>query len=283
MSGTAKTAIVTGANAGIGYWTSKVLAQRGWYVIMTGRNSQKLEHAANTIKQSITNDKGGEVTVRLGDYADFGSVRNLAAELKAEPKIDVLINNVGISISKHEVTKDGNDMMLQVNHLSHFLLTNLLLDKLKQSAPARIINVSSRLHRLARGYGFDDFQMERSFGLLDAYGRTKLYSLLFTYELSRRLTGTNATANALHPGIVHTDIGDFDGILSILWPLTKVLQRPKSWGSRVPVFLATSPEVEGVTGKYFSTALREVTPTRLAQNDQAAQRLWDMSTKLVGL
>ncbi len=283
MSTNRKTAVITGGNSGIGYQTAKELAKQGWRVVITGRNAEKLENAANKIERLIQKGSGGEIVFRVGDYASFRSVRGLATDLNKEPRIDVLINNIGISLPNHQVSKDGNDMMVQVNHLSHFLLTHLLLDKLKASAPARIINVSSKLHRLAVGYGFDDFNMEHSFSTLPAYGRTKLYNLLFSFELAHRLKGSGVTVNALHPGIIATNIGDFKGILGFVWLLSKLFQKPSFMAARVPVFLATSPKLDGVTGKYFSRGLRPVTPSRLARNKQAAQRLWIMSAKLTGL
>jgi NAD(P)-dependent dehydrogenase (short-subunit alcohol dehydrogenase family) len=175
-------------------------------------------------------------------------------------------------------------MMLQVNHLSSFLLTSLLLDKLKANAPARIVNVSSRMHRNARDFGFDDFQFTRSYSVAKAYSRTKLYNVLFTRELARRLAGSGVTANALHPGMIQTDIGkdgDLRGIAGFLWPLLQRLNgRPIGEASRMPVYLATAPELEGVTGKYFTTG-RAAEPSALAQDDAAATRLWEMSERLV--
>ena len=283
MSTSRKTAVITGGNSGVGFETAKVLARDGWRVVITGRDAKKLETAAKKIKLVADNGKGGEVAVRIGDYASFESVRALAAELNKEPKIDVLLNCVGISLNTRKVSRDGNDMMLQVNHLSHFLLTHLLLEKIKASAPARIINVSSRLHRQTRSYGFEDFQFEHTFSTLGAYGRTKLYNLLFTFELAKRLKGTGVTVNAMHPGVLATNIGDFEGILAFIWWLSKFFQKPQILASKVPVFLATSPRLEGVSGKYYATGLHQITPSRLARNEQAAQRLWTMSAELTGL
>src|SRR5262249_42191188 len=161
-------------------------------VIITGRDAARLEAAAHAI---------GGAEVRVADFAAFAQVRALAEQLKAEPRIDVLVNNIGVALTDRRVTADGNEMMLQVNHLSPFLLTSLLIDKLKASAPGRIVNVASRAHRGARDLGFDDFQFARSYNVGKAYARTKLYNVLFTRELARRLAGTGITANALHPGV----------------------------------------------------------------------------------
>ena len=271
-----KTAVVTGGNSGIGFETARELARRGWRVIITGQDAAKLRAAAEAI--------GPAASVQVADFASFAEVRGLGAALNSEPRIDVLVNNVGVALSRQQQSRDGNDMMLQVNHLSSFLLTSLLLDKLKASAPARIVNVSSRMHRNARDFGFDDFQFARSYGVAKAYSRTKLYNVLFTRELARRLAGSGVTANALHPGMIQTDIGkdgDLRGIAGFLWPLLQRLNgRPIGEASRMPVYLATAPELEGVTGKYFTTG-RAAEPSALAQDDAAATRLWEMSERLV--
>ena len=271
-----KTAVITGGISGIGFETARELAQRGWRVIITGRDAEKLRAAAETI--------GPAASVQVADFASFADVRALGTALNEEPRIDVLVNNIGVALSRQQKSRDGNDMMLQVNHLSAFLLTTLLLDKLKASAPARIVNVSSRMHRRARDFGFDDFQFARSYGVGKAYARTKLYNVLFTRELARRLAGSGVTANALHPGMIQTGIGkdgDLRGIAGLFWPLLQRLNgRPIGEASRMPVQLATAPELEGVTGKYFTTG-RAAEPSRLAQDDAAARKLWEMSERLV--
>jgi NAD(P)-dependent dehydrogenase (short-subunit alcohol dehydrogenase family) len=271
-----KTAIITGGNSGIGFQTARELTRLGWRVIITGRDESKLRAAADAI---------GAAVWRKGDFASFRDVRALAQALNAEPRIDVLVNNIGISLSRQQQTEDGNDMMLQVNHLSPFLLTGLLLDRLKASAPARIVNVASRAHLWANDPGFDDFQFARNYSTRAAYARTKLYNILFTRELARRLAGSGVTANALHPGMIRTKIGhdgDLTGLASIVWPL---LQRwrgePVEAGARVTMHVATAPELDGVSGQYFSTDLREIAPSALAQDDRAAALLWAMSEELV--
>jgi NAD(P)-dependent dehydrogenase (short-subunit alcohol dehydrogenase family) len=273
-----KTAVITGGNSGIGFATARELGRLGWRVIITGRDEAKLRAAAREI---------GNAELRVADFASFAQVRALAQALNAEPRIDLLINNIGIALSGRHVSEDGNEMMLQVNHLSPFLLTNLIVAKLKGSAPARIVNVASRAHRGARDFGFDDFQFARAYNVGKAYARTKLYNVLFTRELARRLAATGVTANALHPGVIRTQIGhdgDLRGIANLVWPL---LQRwrgePPEAGARVVMHLATAPELQNVTGKYISTSLRETEPSALAQDDAAAKRLWQMSAALVGL
>jgi NAD(P)-dependent dehydrogenase (short-subunit alcohol dehydrogenase family) len=274
-----KTAVITGGNSGIGFVTARELVQRGWRVIITGRDEAKLAAAAGEL--------GEAVTWRIGDFASLAAVRTLAQALSAEPRIDVLINNVGVSLSRQQVSQDGNDMMLQVNHLAPFLLTNLLANKLKASAPARIVNVASRAHAWAHDFGFDDFQFAKAYHVRNAYARTKLYNILFTRELARRLAGTGVTANAAHPGVIRTEIGrggDLTGIANIVWPILQRWRgRPTEEGSRVTLFLATALELAGVSGKYFSTDLKEHEPSALAQDDAAAKTLWEMSEKLVRL
>lgn len=271
-----KTAIITGGNSGIGFQTAREFTRLGWRVIITGRDESRLRAAA---------DASGGAAWRKGDFASFRDVRGLAQALNAEPRIDVLVNNIGISLSRRQETEDGNDTMLQVNHLSPFLLTGLLLDRLKAGAPARIVNVASRAHVWAKSPGFDDFRFARNYSTRAAYARTKLYNILFTRELARRLAGSGVTANALHPGVIRTRIGhdgDLTGLASIVWPL---LQRwrgePVEAGSRVTMHVATAPELDGVSGKYFSTDLREAAPSALAQDDRAAAMLWAMSEELV--
>jgi len=271
-----KTAVITGGNSGIGFATAREFARLGWRVIVTGRDESRLRAAAAAIDG---------VAWRKGDFASFRDVRALAQALNAEPRIDVLVNNIGISLSRQRKTEDGNDVMLQVNHLSPFLLTGLLLDRLKASAPARIVNVASRAHVWASDPGFEDFQFARAYSVRGAYARTKLYNILFTRELARRIAGTGVTTNALHPGVIRTQIGhdgDLTGLASIVWPL---LQRwrgePVEAGARVTMHVATAPELEGVSGKYFSTDLREATPSALAQDERVAARLWTMSEELV--
>ena len=277
-----KTIVITGGNSGIGFETAKVLTLRGYRVTITGRDEAKLSQAVSTIRVATR----GDIRYRLGDFASFDSVRTLAEELLQEPRIDVLINNVGIVCSRRTISQDGNEMVLQVNHLSPFLLTHLLLDKIKASAPARIVNISSRSHRFALHHGFDDLQCAHAFGAASSYSRTKLYNILFTRELARRLEGTGVTANALHPGVIVSRIGldgDLHGVMKIFMTLRQHFKSPAEMGSRVARFVATAPEIEGVSGEYFSTNLQPVQPTRLARDDEAACRLWQISCRLVGL
>lgn len=281
MSEARKTIVITGGNSGIGLETARVMAAQGWRVVITGRDAEKLRAAAAEISKN-----GARAEWRLGDYASLDSVRALAADLAAGPRIDVLLNNIGIALTARQVSRDGNEMMLQVNHLAPFLLTNLLLDKLKQSTPARIVTVASRIHRAARTTGFEDFQFDRSYSVNQAYARTKLYNILMTRELARRLEGTGVTANAIHPGAIRTNIGrdgDFEGFTGAIWPfVTGLLFSPPEAGSKVTVYTATSAELEGVSGRYIDQTLKPIDPSPMAQSDAAARQLWRISRDLVG-
>ena len=277
-----QTAIVTGANSGIGFETAKGLAALGWRVVVTGRDAGRLDEA----RLAIVEATGGEVAARVGDFASLASVRALADALRAEPRIDLLVDNAGIALGLKRTSADGHDMMLQVNHLAPFLLTNLLLDNIRASAPARILVVASRSHVAARDHGFDDLDFGRGFDPAQAYARTKLYNVMFARELARRLAGTGVTVNALHPGEIRTRIGldgDFAGPLQLLVRIGHLFMRPQSEGARVTLHVATAPELEGVTGQYFTTRLVPEEPSQLARDDAACRRLWELSAALVGL
>ncbi|MCW5774798.1 MAG: SDR family NAD(P)-dependent oxidoreductase [Rhodospirillaceae bacterium] len=277
-----KTAIVTGGNSGIGFETAKALVGLGWRVVVTGRDEARLRAAVAELARAGS----GEAAWRVGDFASLAAVRRLAAALAEEERLDVLINNAGLVLSRQQGTEDGNDAMVQINHLAPFLLTNLLLPKLRAAAPARIVNVASRAHRAARGYGFDDFQMRRGYGPLRAYARTKLYNILFTRALARRLAGSGVTANALHPGGIRTRIaqdGDLGGLAGLVYRLLRRTMDPPETGAVAPLRLATAPELATVSGRYFGRDGREAEPTALARDEVAAERLWEISAALVGL
>jgi NAD(P)-dependent dehydrogenase (short-subunit alcohol dehydrogenase family) len=276
-----KTVLITGGNSGIGRETAVALAQAGATVAFTSRDSAKGEVAAADIRER----SGADVTLLSLDLASFASIRACAAAfLERYEELDVLINNAGLILSERTETKDGFETTFGVNHLGHFLLTQLLLDRVKASAPARIINVASRAHRFARnGLDFDDLQMAKGYGGMQAYGRAKLANIYFTRELARRLEGTGVTANAVHPGTVATGFardGDVRALFSWLVVLAKPFLRSPEKGAETSIYLASSPEVEGVTGKYFVDS-HEAEPTAIALDDNAARRLWDISDELV--
>ncbi len=276
-----KIVLITGGNSGIGKETAVALAQVGATVAFTSRDPKKGEAAAADIRER----SGADVALLSLDLASFASIRACAAAfLERYEKLDVLINNAGLILSERTETEDGFETTFGVNHLGHFLLTQLLLDRVKASAPARIINVASRAHRFARdGLDFDDLQMAKGYSGMQAYGRAKLANIYFTRELARRLEGTGVTANAVHPGTVATGFardGDVRVPFSWLVVLAKPFLRSPEKGAETSIYLASSPEVEGVTGKYFVDS-HEAEPTAIALDAAAARRLWDISEELV--
>ena len=211
-------------------------------------------------------------------------MRRLAAEvLDAYPRLDVLVNNVGGFWATRHVTADGLEHTFAVNHLAAFLLTDLLLDRLKASAPARVVTVSSNAQSLGT-IDFEDLQGERRYSGQTAYNQSKLASVMFTYELARRLAGTGVTANVLHPGVVNSGFGaeDPSRIFKVLVPLWRPFMKTPQQGAATSIYLASSPEVEGVTGKYFANG-RPRTSNKASYDDAAAARLWQVSAGLVGL
>lgn len=280
-----KTIIVTGANSGIGKATAAELLRRQGRVIMACRDRERAEKAALEIQQETGPDRG-ELVIKLLDLASLKSVRNFCDEiLKEEPKIDVLINNAGIYQCPYTQTEDGFEMQFGVNHLGHFLLTNLLLDLLKRSAPSRIILVSSKLYKYGE-INFDDLNSEKSYDKAFAYSQSKLANLLFTLELSRKLEETGVTVNALTPGIVRTNLGRHVYIPMLVKPLFNLASwaffKSPEEGAQTSIYLACSPDVEGVQGKCFANCQEEQLLDK-ATNEEVAKRLWDISEVLVGM
>jgi NAD(P)-dependent dehydrogenase (short-subunit alcohol dehydrogenase family) len=276
-----KTVLITGANSGIGKETAVALARAGATVVFTSRDPQKGEQAAADIRQR----SGADVALMPLDLASFPSIRALAEGfLQRYDQLHALINNAGLILTERTETEQGFETTFGVNHLGHFLLTQLLLDRIKASAPARIINVASRAHRFARsGLDFDDLQLTKSYGGMQAYGRSKLANIYFTRELARRLEGSGVTVNALHPGAVATGFardGDVGPPFSWLIVLAKPFLRSPAKGAETSIHLASAPELDGVTGKYFADS-KETQPTSVAQDDEAASRLWAASEELI--
>lgn len=276
-----KTVLITGANSGIGKETAVALARAGATVVFTSRDPEKGEQAAADIRQR----SGADVALMPLDLASFPSIRALAdGFLQRYDELHVLINNAGLILTERTETEQGFESTFGVNHLGHFLLTQLLLDRVKASAPARIINVASNAHRFARGgLDFDDLQLTNSYGGMQAYGRSKLANIYFTRELARRLEGTGVTVNAVHPGGVNTGFahdGDVKPPFSWLWTIASPFLRSPEKGAQTSIFLASSPELDGVTGKYFADS-KEKQPTSIAQDDEAASRLWTASEELI--
>lgn len=276
-----KTVLITGGNSGIGKETAVALARLGATVVFTSRDPVKGEQAAADIRRR----SGADVALMALDLASFASIRAFAAAfLERYDGLHVLVNNAGLILSERTETEEGFETTFGVNHLGHFLLTGLLLDRIKASAPARIVNVSSRAHRYARnGLDFDDLQSTKGYGGLRAYGRAKLANLYFTRELARRLEGAGVTVNALHPGGVATGFaghGDVRAPFSWLYLLARPFLRSAENGAETSIYLASAPEVDGVSGRYFADS-KETEPTRIAQDDDAARRLWEASEALI--
>lgn len=276
-----KTVLITGGNSGIGRETAVALAQAGATVAFTSRDPQKGEQAAADIRER----SGADVALLLLDLASFPSIRALAAAfLERYDRLDVLVNNAGLILTERTETEEGFETTFGISHIGHFLLTQLLVDRVKASAPARIINVTSRAHRFARdGLDFDDLQLTEGYGGMKAYARAKLANIYFTRELARRLEGTGVTVNSVHPGGVATGFardGDVKPPFSWLWAMAGPFLRSPAKGAETSIYLASSPDVEGVTGKYFLDC-KEAQPTAVAQDDEAARALWDISETLV--
>jgi retinol dehydrogenase 12 len=272
-----KVCIVTGANSGIGLVTARELARMGAHVVMVCRNRAKGEAALADIKKAVGSAR---VDLMLCDLSSQADIRRFADEFKAAyDRLDVLVNNAGIYLRDRTLTVDGLETTFAVNHLGYFLLTHLLLDRLKQSAPSRVVNVSSDAHPYGH-INFDDLQGEHGYKGVRAYCHSKLANILFTRELARRLAGTNVTANSLHPGAVSTGI--FRPLPRPLVALIKLITMSPDKGARTSIYLASSPDVETVTGKYFVRCAEAPISTE-ARNDEIARRLWDESLQLTGL
>src|SRR5258708_11954878 len=274
-----KICLVTGATNGIGKVVAQALAQMGVTVIIVGRNAEKCAAVVSEIRQATGNQK---VEALIADLSVMADVRRLADQFKAKySKLDVLINNAGGIYWNRHVTPDGFELTFALNHLSYFLLTDLLLDTLKASAPARIVNVSSDAHKGAH-LNFDDLQSERNYSALPVYSRSKLANVVFTYELARRLSGTGVTANVLHPGLVRTGFGhNLGAIPSAIYGLfQRFVAISAEQGAQTSIYLATSPEVENITGKYFEKS--KAVPSSPASYDESSwTRLWEASEKML--
>lgn len=274
-----KICLITGATSGIGLATSFALAKMGATVLLAGRDKERAQKAVAQIKEETGNQN---VDYLLADLSIQAQVRALADEFKAHYDcLDVLVNNAGAIFFFRQHSADGIEMTFAVNHLAYFLLTNLLLDPLKASAPARVINVASNSH-LGQRLDFDNLELKRGYNPGKAYGRSKLANLYFTYELARRLEGTGVTVNAMHPGFVRTNMAANNGwLVRLFLPLVHLASLSPEEGARTVVYLASSPDGERVTGKYFVRE-REVASDPVSYDEQAAQRLWEVSEKMTG-
>jgi len=278
-----KRVVITGGNTGIGKEAAVGVASAGAQVVITARNEER----GRAARQEIADRSGSSsVEVMPLDLASFRSIRSFAADFLGRfDQLDVLVNNAGLIHRRRTETEDGFETTFGVNHLGHFLLTDLLLDRLRASAPARVVVVSSDAHKGARqGLDFDDLQSERRYRWGKAYSKSKLANIYFARELARRLDGSGVTANALHPGFVRSEFGrggDLGpvygfGIRYVAGPFAISPEK----GARTSIYLASSPEVEGATGGYYYRCQAKK-PSQQAQDEDAARRLWGASEKLI--
>lgn len=263
--------LLTGASAGIGKATALGLAQQGATVVMVARSAERGQAALAEIQQATGNTK---LHLLIADLASQAEIRRLAEDFQAQfSELHVLINNAGVISATRQVTVDGYELQFAVNHLAYFLLTHLLLDTLKASAPSRIINVSSQVHSWAT-LNFEDLQSEQNYEPRKVYGMTKLANVYFTVALAQRLVGTGVTVNCLHPGVIQTQLmRDYGSGMSGDTPEA---------GARTSIYLATSPAVGGITGGYFVNQ-RQAEAAEKSQNSAIAERLWAVSTQMTGL
>jgi NAD(P)-dependent dehydrogenase (short-subunit alcohol dehydrogenase family) len=278
---TGKTVLITGATNGIGLEASVGLARMGADLVMVGRNPAKIAAKVQEVKQRSGSSAVESLTC---DFSSQAQIRRLAKEFRARhDRLHILVNNAGAVFAKRTLTEDGIESTFALNHLGYFLITQLLLDLLIQSAPARVVNVASAAH-----YGgsmqFEDLGFERGYRIMRAYARSKLANILFTRELARRLEGTGVSVNSLHPGAVATGIwnGAPGWIRPMLNLAARLLMLTPAQGAEGILYLATSPEVEGKTGLYFEKNISK-SPSPLARDDVLATRLWERSSELVKL
>jgi NAD(P)-dependent dehydrogenase (short-subunit alcohol dehydrogenase family) len=272
--------MVTGATSGIGRATARALAQQGATVVAVGRSQERAEATVAALRQESGNRS---IDYLLADLSVQAQVRRLAEAFQVRyPRLDVLINNAGGFFTKREESVDGIEMNWALHVLSPFLLTNLLQESLVASVPARVVNVSSDMHKFAK-LNMDDLEMAHGYSGQKAYGQSKLALVLITYELARRLAGTGVVANAVHPGFVATGIGMGEGFLyKVAAPLIKLVAQSPEGGAQTSVYVAVSPEVEGVSGQYF--AKEKPAQSAPVTYDQAlAERLWAVCAQMTGL
>lgn len=277
-----RTILVTGATSGIGFQTALALAEQGAQVVLGARTEPRGRAAVQRIRNA---QPEAGVDYLVGDLSSMQAVRELAEAFSQRySALHVLVNNAGGYFLRRELSVDGYEMTFALNHLSYFLLTNLLLDTLRSSAPARVVNVASVAHRDARIH-FDDLQLEHNYGVgLRAYGQSKLANVLFTYELHRRLAGTGVSTNALHPGFVRTGLP----VKHIMWPLrlfvwlSFLFGMPPDRGATSSIRLASDPSLAEVSGNYYSRG-RQVRSSPRSYDEQTARRLWQISEQLTGL
>jgi NAD(P)-dependent dehydrogenase (short-subunit alcohol dehydrogenase family) len=271
-----KICLVTGANAGIGRAISLGLAEMGATVVMVCRSKPRGEATMTELKEKSANSS---IFLFIADLSIQSSIRQFVSDfMKKFSRLDILINNVGVISQKRLVTEDGLEMQFALNHLAPFLLTDLLLGLLKTSGSARIITISSNAHQTAN-IDFDDLQSEKSYKAKEVYQRSKLCNILFTYELARQLNGTDLTANCVHPGVIATNLlREYNGGQDFNF-ISRLLYSSPEKGAVTPLYLASSPELEGVSGKYFYKK-KAIKSSRYSYDLSVAQKLWDLSKSL---
>jgi len=274
-----KTVVITGATSGIGQVAAEKLAAMGARMVLVARDKSRGEAELVRLRASTP---GINHSIHYADLSQLAEVKRVAAEIAAaEPRIDVLINNAGALFGSRHVTSDGLELTFATNHMSYFVLTHGLRERLRDSAPARVVNVSSDAHK-GQKLNFDDLQ-STSYSGFNVYGRSKLCNILFTRELARRWEGTGVTANSLHPGFVSTRFGDQSGgLLSLGVRAAKIFAISPEKGAETIIYLASSAEVGNATGLYYYKC-KPATPTMEAQDNTTAQRLWQDSEKIAGI
>ena len=273
-----KTILITGASAGIGLHSAIGLAKLGAKIVMVGRDKGRTAKAMELVKSETGNQA---VSYLLADLSSLREVRRLAQEFKSKyDSLDVLLNNAGAIFLTRKVSVDGYERTLALNHLNYFLLTDLLLELLKSTPSARIVNVASRAHYQGH-VDFDDLQSQHGYNAMRAYSMSKLMNVLFTYELARRLQGTNVTANCLHPGFVASNFAGNNGWFVRIAMNFMPGRISVEEGARCPIYLASAPEVEAVNGKYFNFDTQETHSSEESYDQNVAKRLWEVSEKLV--
>jgi NAD(P)-dependent dehydrogenase (short-subunit alcohol dehydrogenase family) len=275
-----RTVVLTGASSGIGRATALGLADEGARLFLVGRSPERCEETLAEIRRRTGRD---DAVMLRADLSSQKEVRRLADELLGRAdRIHVLLNNAGVTLLSRQTTVDGLEATFATNHLAYFLLTGLLLPRLRESAPARIVNVASDAHRFGR-LDLGDLQNEHRYRAMRVYGQSKTANILFTQELARRIAGSGVTANALHPGGIRSNLGRSEGrALEAVRKLVGLFLKSPEEGARTSLYLACSPEVEGVSGRYFANC-RERTPAAHARDPELARRLWERSEELTGL
>lgn len=274
-----KIVLVTGANSGMGKATCIEIAKLGAKVIMVCRDKQRGIEALEEVKEKSNNPS---VELMFCDLGSIKEIKELTKEFKRKfEKLDILINNAGVILPGKHRTKDGLELQFGVNHLGHFFLTKELLDLIKKSPSGRIINVASGAHKIGRIY-FEDINLDKNYTLWRAYAQSKLANILFTYELARKLKGTNVTANCLHPGAVATNMGinRKTGFGTLITKTLKPFFQTPREGAGTAIYLATSSEVQGITGKYFYKK-KPIKSSMLSYDEHLAEKLWQFSEEII--